>query len=90
MPIVIVPTILRGPTQGAEEIAVDGDTVGACIAAVEEQFPGFAAQVVDPAGEQHPFLKISLNGEILDAGESVRVAVAADDRVEVVAAVAGG
>ena len=90
MPLVIVPTVFRGPTQGASEVRVEGATVGECIAAVDAIHPGFAPQCVDGAGLQHTFIKITLNGEILDAKTSVSVEVQPDDTVEVVAAVAGG
>jgi molybdopterin synthase sulfur carrier subunit len=84
---VLVPTAYRGPTRGEGEIPVSGETVRACLEAVEEKFPGFLAQVLDERGAVHRFVKLFVNGEQVG---SLDAAVAADDRIEVLAAIAGG
>ena len=89
MPTVLVPTAYRGPTQGESEIPVEGDSVLACLEAVEGKYPFFLRQVVEN-GEVHRFVKIFLNEEQLDAKRALATAVSADDRVEVLASIAGG
>ena len=89
MPTVLVPTAYRGPTRGQAEVAVDGATVRECLKAVEAQFPGFLEQVVDASGNVHRFVKLFVNEVVIDSAEVDR-AVETDDRVEVLAAIAGG
>jgi molybdopterin converting factor small subunit len=89
MPTVHVPPPYRGPTRGEAEIAVAGDTVRACLDAVEARYPGFRAQVLDAEGRVHRFVRLFLNGEPLGAG-ALAQPVRDGDRVEVLAAIAGG
>jgi molybdopterin synthase sulfur carrier subunit len=90
MPVVRVPPPYRGPTRGEAEIRVDGATVRDCLEAVEKRYPGFRAQVLDDAGQIHRFVRLFLNGEALDARRALDTRVAAEDAVEVLAAIAGG
>ena len=89
MPTVLVPTAYRGPTRGQAEVEVDGATVKECIDAVEAQFPGFRDQVVDAQGNVHRFVKLFINEVSIENSDYDRP-VAAGDRVEVLAAIAGG
>ena len=89
MPVVLVPTAYRGPTQGEAEILVEGTTVLACLEAVEVKFPGFLSQVLDAQGAVHGFVKLFVNGEQLDSA-ALSMGLASDDRLEVLAAIAGG
>ena len=88
MPRVLVPPPYRGPTQGSGEIDVDGDTVLACLEAVDRKYPGFLDQVVTPDRAVHRFVKIFRNGDQLD--DALSVVLDADDEVEILAAIAGG
>ena len=66
--------------------------VVACFDLVEEKFPGLRELVIDPAtGEIHKFVKVTLNGELLerDTG-TLAQSVSATDEIEVIAAIAGG
>lgn len=89
---VVIPTIFQGPTQGASELEVASETIGACFDAVEEKFPGLKELVVDPKdGAIHKFVKVTLNGELLAHGpETLGTAVSAADEIEIIAAIAGG
>ena len=89
MPIVIVPPPYRGPTQGHAEIEVEGATVRACLAAVGSRFEGFAEQLFDADGRVHGFVSLFVNGEEIER-EALDTALAAGDRVEILAAIAGG
>ncbi len=89
MPRVLVPTAYRGPTHGKAEVVVDGATVRACLEAVEVQFPHFIQQVLDADGNVHRFVKLFVNEEQID-NTAVDMAVGPEDRVEVLAAIAGG
>ena len=89
MPTVVVPPPYQGPTRGQGEIPVEGSTVGACLEAVEASHTGFLPQVLDAEGRVHRFVRVFLNGERLGA-EALGAPVAAEDRIEIVAAIAGG
>ncbi len=89
MPCVVVPPPYRGPTGGQEEIEVEGATVRACLDAVGERFPGFAEQVFDADGRVHKFVNLFVNGDEIERSE-LEKPVASHDRVEILAAIAGG
>ena len=89
MPVVIVPPPYRGPTRGEGEVKVDDGTVRSGLEAVEREHPGFLAQVVDGSGEPHGFVRLFLNTEPLRDG-AMDTTLAGDDRLEIVAAIAGG
>ena len=89
MPTILVPTAYRGPTRGQAEVEVEGATVRACIEAVEEQFPGFVEQVIDAGGNVHRFVKLFINEQDIENSDVDR-AVEPGDRIEILAAIAGG
>jgi len=91
MPTIQVPTIYRGHTRRESSIEVEGTTLGACLDAAEESFPGFRALVVDEAGRVHKFNKLLLDGELLGRDPSVLdTPVSREAEIEVMAAIAGG
>ncbi len=89
MPYVIVPPPYRGPTQGRDESEVEGATVRDCLDAVGTRFAGFAEQLFDAEGRVHGFVNLFVNGDEIDR-EALDTALAAGDRVEILAAIAGG
>jgi molybdopterin synthase sulfur carrier subunit len=90
VPTVLVPAPYRGPTRGDAEIPVRGGDVRSCLLRVEDQYPGFLAQVLDAQGEVHRFVKLFLNEVQLEPSEALATATGEGDRVEVLAAIAGG
>ena len=90
MPRVKSPAAYQGPTRGQALVEVDGATVGSCIDAVEDRFPGFRAQVVDAEGRVHRFVNLFVNGDELDRGKALEAPVEESDEVEVLAAIGGG
>lgn len=89
MPKVLIPPPYRGPTDGTDEIEVEGATVGACLEAVEQKFPGFLSQVLDDGGNVHRFVKLFRNGDQLET-EPLAQALDPADELEILAAIAGG
>jgi molybdopterin synthase sulfur carrier subunit len=89
MPVVVVPPPYRGPTAGEGEIRVDAATVRECIEAVEARFPGFRDQIVDARGAVHRFVSLFVNGGEI-ARERLDARLASEDRLEILAAIAGG
>jgi molybdopterin converting factor small subunit len=89
MPQVVVPAPYRGPTQGQGRIEVSGATVRECLLAVEGRYPGFAEQVFDGAGRVHRFVSLFVNGDEIGR-EALDRPLSEADRVEILAAIAGG
>jgi molybdopterin converting factor small subunit len=89
MPVVLIPTAYRAPTQGKAEVEVSGSSVIDCLRALDEQHPGFLELVIDPKGFQHPFVKLFIN-EVQIEADALSTPLAPDDRLEVLAAIAGG
>ena len=89
MPVVVVPPPYRGPTAGEGEIRVDAATVRECIEAVDARFPGFRDQVFDGRGAVHRFVSLFVNGDEI-ARERLDARLASEDRLEILAAIAGG
>ena len=89
MPTVHIPPRYRGPTNGQSQIEVEGCTVRECIEAVEARHSGFRELIFDTQGNVRLFVRIFVNGDDLGR-EAADVPVDSGDRIEIVAAVAGG
>jgi len=89
MPTVLIPTAYRGPTKGISEVEVAAGSTRACLEAVEAQHPGFRDLIFDKTGGLHRFVTLFINGEQL-AEAPLDQSVGEQDRLEVLAAIAGG
>ena len=89
MPEVEVPTRYRGPTRGESRVRVEADTLRRCIEEVEARHPGFQELILDPDGNLRRFVRIFVNGDPL-AADAVDRPLGADDRIQILAAAAGG
>ena len=89
MPVVLIPTAYRAPTRGKGEVEVEGSTVLDCLRDVEARFPGFLDMVIDEKGALHRFVKLFVNEEQIDPS-ALDAKIGEHDRVEVLAAIAGG
>jgi len=89
MPTVLIPTAYRGPTKGVAEVEVESGSARVCLEAVEAQYPGFGDLVFDKNGGLHRFVTLFLNEVQLEADPLDEV-IGDADRLEVLAAIAGG
>ena len=89
MPKIAVPPRYRGPTGGLGLIEVEADSVRSCIEAVEVEHPGFRELILDGQGNVRRFVRVFVNGEALDR-DAIDAPLKDADRVEVLAAAAGG
>jgi molybdopterin converting factor small subunit len=89
MPTLIIPPPYQGPTRGRGCVEVESGTLRATLEEMERRFPGFRAQVVGESGGLHRFVKLFVNGELLERGDLDRK-LEAGDELEIVAAIAGG
>ena len=88
--IVRIPTQLRTLTSGQSEVAVDADTVGGALKALDGLHPGFAERLFDEAGKLRRFVNVFVAEEDVRFLEGLDTAVADGQTVSIVPAVAGG
>ena len=89
MPTVLIPAPYSAPTGNRAEVEVPAGSVLDCLDAVEALHPGFRELVVDEAGKVHRFVKLFINEEQIDSG-ALELKLGEGDRLEVLAALAGG
>ena len=85
-----IPTPLRKLTNEQDVVSSDGGTLVACIAALDQQFPGLRERLLDETGELRRFLNIYVNGEDVRFQDGMNTSLEAGDEVSIVPAVAGG
>lgn len=85
-----IPTPLRKLTAGADEVAVDGATVGEMIEALEAAHPGLKERLCDDAGEIRRFVNVYVNDEDVRFLDGRASALKDGDEVSIVPAIAGG
>lgn len=90
MPNVRIPTPLRKFTDGAEEVAAEGTTVGALVEDLERRHPGIRERLCDASGKVRRFVNIYVNGDDIRFLSNLETAVKDGDEVSIVPAIAGG
>ena len=84
---VIVPTQLRGYTDGKSEVDAAGATLAAVLADLDRQFPGFRFRVIDEQDRVRQHMNIFVAGV---PTRSLDARVGADDEVCIIQALSGG
>jgi molybdopterin synthase sulfur carrier subunit len=87
MPVVFIPTPMRDLTGGVAQVAVDGNTVGEVIDALDRRFPGIKARLCRD-GSLAPGLHVSINDVMTQRGLSARLQP--DSEVHFLPAIGGG
>jgi sulfur-carrier protein len=82
--------MLRPTVGGERSVAADGATLRELIQDVDTRHPGFADQLLQPSGEQRPFVNIYVNDEDVRYLQGLATPVAAGDVISILPAVAGG
>ncbi len=90
MTTVLVPTPLRRLTGGQSKVEVSGEDVGALITAVDSQFPGIRAKVLDDSGDVKRFINVFVNDDEIRTLQGLDTPVHENDKVSIVPAMAGG
>ncbi|OIQ00304.1 MAG: molybdopterin synthase sulfur carrier subunit [Zetaproteobacteria bacterium CG2_30_46_52] len=85
-----IPTPLRKLTAGADEVAIEGATIGALIDNLEAAHPGMKERLCDENGEIRRFVNVYLNDEDVRFLEGRNTALKSGDEVSIVPAIAGG
>ncbi len=89
MPRVKIPPPYQGPTEGRAIVHVDGSTVGDCLAALAESYPGLGELLQEPGGALHRFVTFFVNGDEVERS-ALDTPVGDSDEVEILTALAGG
>lgn len=90
MVTVRVPTALRKLTQNAEEVRVEGKTVGEVIGALERAHPGMKERLCDEKGQLRRFVNIFVRDEDVRFQKNLDTEVRDGDEISIVPAIAGG
>ena len=87
MPRVFIPPLLRPLTEDRETIDVVGQTVAEVIDALDREFPGVRARLID-GDRLKPGLSVSIGTKVSSRGLSSKVGP--DDEVHFLPAIGGG
>ncbi|MEV6564983.1 MoaD/ThiS family protein [Streptomyces kronopolitis] len=91
MPVTVrIPTVLRSYTAGAAEVSLNTGTVGEAFTALEGDFPGICARILDDDGKLRRFINVYVEDEDIRAADSLRTATPDGSLITVIPAVAGG
>lgn len=85
-----IPTPLRPMTGNEASVECSGDTVGAVLGALAEQYPDVRERLFDADGNLRRFVNFFLNGDNIRDGQGADTAVQDGDELSIVPAIAGG
>jgi len=85
-----IPTPLRKLTDGADEVSIEGATVGAMIDNLEAAHAGLKERLCDESGEIRRFVNVYLNDEDVRFLNGRDTELKDGDEVSIVPAIAGG
>lgn len=90
MATIRIPTPLRKLTDGREEVAAAGATVGEVLANLDRAYPGIKARICDDSGAVRKFVNIFANDEDIRFLKNLDTPIKDSDEVSIVPAIAGG
>ncbi len=85
-----IPSPLRNFTSGADEVVVNGGTIGEVLACLGQEYPDLRDRVLDERGELRSFVNIFLDQTSVRDLEGLATPVEEGAVVAIVPAVAGG
>ncbi len=85
-----IPTPLRELTNNQDVVAIEAETLAACIDGLESAFAGLKDRICDEEGELRRFVNIYVRGEDVRFLHGLETELKAGDEVSIVPAVAGG
>ncbi|MDX8390295.1 MAG: ubiquitin-like small modifier protein 1 [Mariprofundaceae bacterium] len=85
-----IPTPLRKLTGGADEVTIEGSTVGGLIDNLEAAHAGLKERLCDENGEIRRFVNVYLNDEDVRFLKGRDTELKDGDEVSIVPAIAGG
>lgn len=85
-----IPTTLRTLTGGESQVEVEGATVAAALAALEEAHPGFNERLFDDDGSLRRFVNVFVADDDVRYLDGVDTPVPDGETISIIPAVAGG
>ncbi len=85
-----VPTVLRKHTGGQRLVHAEGQTVGAVIDSLVQQFPSLRDDIFNEEGQVRQFVNIYVNDEDIRYLDRLQTSVGDGDSLALLPAVAGG
>ena len=85
-----IPTPLRPFTGGADEVQVEGETVGELLRDLERRHKGVLERVLDPEGHLRGFVNIYVGQSNVRTLGGLETPVESEAIISIVPAVAGG
>ena len=90
MPTIKIPTPLRPYTDGQNEIAVQGKTVGKAMNNLTDLYPTLRPHLFNPQDELRPFVNLFLNGEDVRQLQNLETPLKENDKLLLIPSIAGG
>jgi sulfur-carrier protein len=85
-----IPTTLRPLAGGQSEVAVEGQTVGEVLQALDAEHPGFADRLLDDEGGLRKFVNVFVADDDVRFMDGLDTTVPDGETVAIIPAVAGG
>ena len=88
--VIRIPTPLRGYARGADEVRVEGSTVGGALADLGQKHAGLVERVLDDGGRLRPFVNLFVGADDVRALDGLDTKLRDGAVISIVPAVAGG
>ena len=85
-----MPTPLRKFTNGADEVAAQGQNVRALVDDLEQSYPGIKERICDETGKIRRFVNVYVNGDDIRFLQNLETSLKEGDNISIVPAIAGG
>jgi sulfur-carrier protein len=85
-----IPPVLRGSTAGAKEVDAGGSNVGEVLRSLAHEHPATESQLFAEGGELNRYVNVYLNDEDVRVLDGLDTAVAPEDTIVILPAMAGG
>ena len=84
---VLLPTMLRSYSDGAAEVAAEGNTMAALLDDLDRRLPGLRFRVIDEQERVRQHVRIFVDGEV---ARDLTVALRPASVIQIVGALSGG
>ena len=85
-----IPTSLRRFTEGHENVALKGETVGVVLGLLRDNYPDLGGRLFDDQGGVRRFVNVYLNEDDIRFLEQLDTPVSENDEISIIPAIAGG
>jgi molybdopterin synthase sulfur carrier subunit len=85
-----IPTSLRRFTEGQENVALKGETVGVVLGLLRDNYPDLGGRLFDDQGGVRRFVNVYLNEDDIRFLKQLDTPVVENDEISIIPAIAGG